>query len=539
MNSMNLSDVRSKSGIEGLSLKARLGIGAAILGAGTLLTALILYLGMQMVAARLETALQAETRMARYAALSTQAATFLVVATEAVQTGQPTDERMARITPIVSQIHTTFQGLSDDVEKSVLAAQHLGLDAQSRYGTQSLGLARMKAMLESTMTGLQEDTDDRARLRAFIDSFATGFDPLLSQAVNTERLFRNATLAGVADVRHRLSATAVGIAGLTLLAVGWFYLGLIRPQFRRLDRLRKAAAQIGQADFAIALPEERKDEIGALYEQTNRMAEALSERQDAVNAEWDRLNETIAERTRALQSANEQLSEIDENRRRFFADVSHELRTPLTVILMEAQIGQQQGADATEAFATIQSRAARLNRRIDDLLRVARSDTGQLALDTQEVNLSDLMRAVLEEVQAELETADMELSVGTLPDATLCSDPNWARQVLVGLIRNAVRHAREGGKVSLGAAFRDTFVDVLVTDNGTGLDASAQDRLFSRFEQGDVGRSQGFGIGLALSKWVIEEQGGDIRLISPVPREAALGPADGTQVVVSLPRKMR
>ncbi|MEL6434421.1 MAG: HAMP domain-containing sensor histidine kinase [Pseudomonadota bacterium] len=539
MNSMNLSDVRSKSGIEGLSLKARLGIGAAILGAGTLLTALILYLGMQMVAGRLETALQAETRMARYAALSTQAATFLVVATEAVQTGQPTDERMARITPIVSQIHTTFQGLSDDVEKSVLAAQHLGLDAQSRYGTQSLGLARMKAMLESTMTGLEEDTDDRARLRAFIDSFATGFDPLLSQAVNTERLFRNATLAGVADVRHRLSATAVGIAGLTLLAVGWFYLGLIRPQFRRLDRLRKAAAQIGQADFAIALPEERKDEIGALYEQTNRMAEALSERQDAVNAEWDRLNETIAERTRALQSANEQLSEIDENRRRFFADVSHELRTPLTVILMEAQIGQQHGADAAEAFATIQSRAARLNRRIDDLLRVARSDTGQLALDTQEVNLSDLMRAVLEEVQAELETADMELSVGTLPDATLCSDPNWARQVLVGLIRNAVRHAREGGKVSLGAAFRDTFVDVLVTDNGTGLDASAQDRLFSRFEQGDVGRSQGFGIGLALSKWVIEEQGGDIRLISPVPREAALGAEDGTQVVVSLPRKMR
>ncbi|MEL7205744.1 MAG: ATP-binding protein, partial [Pseudomonadota bacterium] len=86
---------------------------------------------------------------------------------------------------------------------------------------------------------------------------------------------------------------------------------------------------------------------------------------------------------------------------------------------------------------------------------------------------------------------------------------------------------------------RDTFVDVLVTDNGTGLDASAQDRLFSRFEQGDVGRSQGFGIGLALSKWVIEEQGGDIRLISPVPREAALGAEDGTQVVVSLPRKMR
>ena len=536
---MSTPYAHSKSGIEGLSLKARLGFGAAILGAGTLLTALILYLGMQTVAARLETALQAETRMARYAALSTQAATFLVVATEAVQTGQPTDERMARITPIVSQIHTTFQGLSDDVEKSVLAAQHLGLDAQSRYGTQSLGLARMKAMLESTMTGLQEDTDDRARLRAFIDSFATGFDPLLSQAVNTERLFRNATLAGVADVRHRLSATAVGIAGLTLLAVGWFYLGLIRPQFRRLDRLRKAAAQIGQADFAIALPEERKDEIGALYEQTNRMAEALSERQDAVNAEWDRLNETIAERTRALQSANEQLSEIDENRRRFFADVSHELRTPLTVILMEAQIGQQQGADAAEAFATIQSRAARLNRRIDDLLRVARSDTGQLALDTQEVNLSDLMRAVLEEVQAELETADMELSVGTLPDATLCSDPNWARQVLVGLIRNAVRHAREGGKVSLGAAVRDTFVDVFVTDNGTGLDASAQDRLFSRFEQGDVGRSQGFGIGLALSKWVIEEQGGDIRLISPVPREAALGASDGTQVVVSLPRKMR
>ena len=117
-----------------LSLKARLGIGAALLGVGTVLTAVILWFGMNEVAERLDTALASETRVARYATLSTQTSTFLVVATEAIQTGIAADLRADRIAPVADQLSQTFDQLHSDVEQAVQQAQSLGLDEQSRYG---------------------------------------------------------------------------------------------------------------------------------------------------------------------------------------------------------------------------------------------------------------------------------------------------------------------------------------------------------------------------------------------------------------------
>ncbi len=514
-----------------MSLKLRLGIGAAVLGLGACLAAAVLFIGMTRVADRLEAALAAETRMARYAALSTQVSTFLVIATEAVQTGLERTERSARLRPVAGRIADTFALLHADLETAVAAARASGLDAQSRLGTRSLGLARMQALFRNTLDGLDAETADRARLRAQVDTFAAAFDPLLNQAVSAERRLRNDILAGIDRLRVALTWAAAGIALSAVLAVLVFYLLLIRPQFGRLDRLRAAAERIRDADFAVELPATRDDEIGRLYAATNRMAAALSDRRTAVRAEWDRLNETIARRTEDLRAANATLAEIDGNRRRFFADISHELRTPLTVILMEAQLGRQGAAEAEAALATISARAARLNRRIDDLLRVARSDSGQLTLEAATADLAAVAAEAIAETRAEIDNSGMELVVDHIPPHPVRCDPNWVRQVLAGLIRNAIRHARSGGRIRVGA----DGAAVAVTDNGPGIAAADQSRVFDRFAQGGGGHAQGFGLGLGLARWVIETQGGDIALTSPVPRDQALGAAPGTKIAVRLP----
>jgi len=108
--------------------------------------------------------------------------------------------------------------------------------------------------------------------------------------------------------------------------------------------------------------------------------------------------------------------------------------------------------------------------------------------------------------------------------------------VIVGLVRNAISHAREGGALRLAAEVDAQGVGLTLTDNGPGIAPAAQARVFERFEQAGRGRGQGFGIGLALAKWVVEAQGGQIALISPVPREAAIGDAPGTKISVRLPR---
>jgi signal transduction histidine kinase len=520
------------------SLKARLGIGAAMLGGVALILASVLYLGMTRVSDRLAAALASETRMARYSTLSREVSTFLVIATETVQTGQPAAARAERLTPVAGTLARTFELLRGDLERAVAEARAHGFDAQTRQATQSLGLARMEALLDSTLSALRGPEDDRARLRAHIDSFAGAFDPLLNQAVNAERLFRNEILTGIEDLRQRLSRIAIVAALLTTGLVAAFHFGLIRPQFRRLDRLREAAQEIGQANFTITLPQGRDDEIGRLYAETGRMADALAARRDAVEAEWGRLNGTIAQRTEALRAANARLEEIDTTRRRFFADISHELRTPLTVILMEAQIGRQGGAGAETAFATIEARAARLNRRIDDLLRVARSDSGQLVLDPVATPLDAIAAQVVEEVQAEVATEGLVLDTAAMPSESLFCDPNWVRQVIVGLVRNAIRHAGDGGRLRLGPVTGEAGAGLSVTDNGPGLAPADHARVFERFAQAGRMPGQGFGIGLALAKWVVEAQGGTIELHSPVPRTEALGDAPGTKISVRLPRVM-
>lgn len=528
----HLSPLRSS-----LSLKLRLGIGAGLLGLGTLLTALILFLGLNDVAHRLDTALASETRIARYATLSQQTATFLVVATEVIQFGQPADVRADRISPVTNQIYRTFEKLRSDVEDAVRQAQSLGLQEQSRYGSQSLGLARMEAMLVNTERGLTTGDEDPISLRGFIDSFASGFDPLLSQAVTTEVLFRNTILSGIDVLRQRLALTALAIAGLTVVMVAIFYFALIRPQFRRLDQLRVAAQQIGREEFDVTLPVTRHDEIGKLSAETNRMASALADRKKQVQTQWALLSETIAQRTEELRTANNTLEEIDENRRRFFADISHELRTPLTVILMEAQIGKQATPDAAAVFATIESRAARLNRRIDDLLRIARSESGQLALEPTPGPISGLVRDVTDEIQPEFDNAGMELIVGSIPEVSVTCDQNWLRQVVVSLFRNAIRHARIGGVAHLSAKVCANSLNLSITDNGPGIPSGQQDRVFDRFVQGaGSANGHGFGVGLALAKWVVEQQKGEITLTSPVPRDISLGNAPGTKISVRLPR---
>lgn len=518
-----------------ISLKARLGLGAGLLGLATLITAALLVAGMAQVSQRLQTALLAERRLEHYAALSTQVSTFIVVSAEVIQRGLPAETRAERIEGIGATVAQTFLRLRAGLDAEVAQAQPLGLDAQSRRATQSLAIARMEALLRATQFGLTSDTDDGDRLRAYLDRFASGFEPLLAEAVNEEKRLRSEILSGIDDLRQRLTLGALVIAlGAMVLSAG-FYFGLVRPQFRRLDALRGAARRIAGEDFAVALPATQNDEIGQLYTETNRMAQGLAARAEAVAADRAQLNDIIRQQTAELRAANTRLERTDEDRRRFFADISHELRTPLTVILMEAQLGHKGAPDPQEAFATIEARATRLNRRIDDLLRIARSETGQLALETARVDLGALLQEAMAETRAEIANAGMVITAPPPVPLLVTGDRNWLRQVIVGLIRNAIRHARAGGAVRLEMRQADGYGEVAVIDNGPGIAPADQARIFDRFAQGGAGNAQGFGLGLALARWVIGQQGGTITVQSPLPRAVALGDAPGTKISVRMP----
>ncbi|ARE39115.1 hypothetical protein RGUI_0974 [Rhodovulum sp. P5] len=517
------------------TIKARLLLGAGLIGTVAVLSGGLTVFGMARMGERIEASLAAERRIAGYAVLSTQASSFLVVAVEAIQAGVPLEVRRERLAPVAADLARSFATIRTDLGAAVAEAAALGLNEQSRRATQSLAIARMEALFASTRNGLLTEGADAERLQGFLDVFAQSFDMLLNAAVTEEIRTRDRLNARVEALRRTLTSLAVAVSVLAALMLAVFHFGLVRPQLNRLDLARAASRRIGAEDFAVALPEDGTDEISQLFAETNRMAVALARRKDEVAAEWDRLNETIADRTKALREANDLLARTDQSRRRFFADVGHELRTPLTVILMEAELGAKGAGDPSRAFEVIEARARRLNRRIDDLLRIARSESGQIDLARTPFALNLIVEEALTETEAETRSAGLTVTYDGVQGVLVRGDANWSRQVVVGLIRNAVRHARDGGRLAMCVTSAERYGCVNVTDNGPGIPEPDKTRVFNRFDRGQDTATEGFGIGLALARWVMEEQGGTIALTSPVPDPDRLGDAPGTMMTLRIP----
>ncbi|WP_095590828.1 sensor histidine kinase [Actibacterium ureilyticum] len=514
-------------------LRVRLGAAAALMGAVTLAATLLTVTGMARIGDRIGASIAAERRIDSYATLSTQVSQFLVIALEAAQTGLPQSQRATRIDRLSQDISRSFAQLRRDNAEAVAAVGQLGLDAQSRTATRSLLIARMEAHFGSARDALMASDMTAEQLTAFLNAFSSGFDPQLNAAVTGELRSRELIIADIARLRGQLVRWALLLGGVGAVLAAAVYFGLVGPQFRRLDLLAGAARRIGRGDFAIALPDGARDEIGGLFRETNRAAHALAQRKAQVDAEWAGLRDTIADRTEALRQANAELSQIDENRRRFFADVSHELRTPLTVILMEAQLARKAAGDRSAALETIERRALRMGRRIDDLLRVARSESGALELETAAFDLSQAVREAVVDARDLANSAGMQVTLDAETPVSALGDANWMRQVVTGLIDNAVRHARAGQAVQVTVRQGADVARVQVTDNGPGIAVTPPEAVFERFRKGRPG--EGFGIGLALAKWVMQAQGGQIAVQSPVPDADRIGDAPGTRITLCLP----
>jgi two-component system, OmpR family, sensor kinase len=308
---------------------------------------------------------------------------------------------------------------------------------------------------------------------------------------------------------------------------------VIAPLMARLSAATQVAA-LGEADARpTLLPRGERDELGLLFARLNRLIARLDRRRAAVAADRAVLETVVAERTAALEAVNARLARVDEDRRRFFADVSHELRTPLTVILAEAELAAAVSPPGSaQSLATIRARAARLNRRIEDLLRIARSDSGQLELDPRQADLGTILAAAIEDLRPLLTRARfvVELERRAAPVEV---DPDWLRQILGGIIGNAVKHAGFGATLRLTSDVNGDESYCEITDDGPGLPPEDRADLATRFANGAAAAPGSFGIGLSLARWVTEAQGGSLVLTSPV----AAG--RGFSARVSLPRAAR
>jgi two-component system, OmpR family, sensor histidine kinase CiaH len=215
----------------------------------------------------------------------------------------------------------------------------------------------------------------------------------------------------------------------------------------------------------------------------------------------------------------------------FTADASHELRTPLTIIDAGLQVlrrhPQQTVESNDQVLQSISGETRRMARLVDDLLTLARVDSGEAPLLPQHLDVSALISSTADDLRALAAANGGQVTVEVAPSIEAAVDGDRLRQVLVILVDNAFRHGDPGGNVEIRLSRARNDLHLEVADHGPGIPTEQRDRVFERFHRLE-GRSSaaGAGLGLSIAQWIIRSHRGSIKLLDNNP---------GLRVDISLP----
>jgi PAS domain S-box-containing protein len=246
--------------------------------------------------------------------------------------------------------------------------------------------------------------------------------------------------------------------------------------------------------------------------------------QDGTVVGASKIARDISERKRADEERQRLLTIARESSRlkdEFLATLSHELRTPLNAIvgyLRMIQSGLITGEKQTRALNTVARNATSLNQIVEDVLDVSRIISGKVRLDLQAVELPDVVQQAAETVRPAADAKGVRVETILDPRATPVSgDPERLRQILWNLLSNGVKFTPRGGRVEVRLERVNSHVEITVSDTGTGIPAEFLPYVFDRFRQADAGINRehsGLGLGLAITRHLVELQGGRISAAS-------------------------
>ena len=227
-----------------------------------------------------------------------------------------------------------------------------------------------------------------------------------------------------------------------------------------------------------------------------------------------------------------EVERVEKTRRDFIANVSHELRTPLTSIQGYAETLLDSGTNggSREFLEIIRKNAARMSRLTEDLLTLARVESGEREFSLQPHSAAALLREAQQNFQESLKPSGISLELAERTAAEVQADNDAILQVLTNLIDNAAKYGAAGSRIVLGAQEVEGGVEFYVRDFGAGIASEHLPRLFERFYRVDNARSResgGTGLGLAIAKHIVLNHGGRIRV------ESALG--QGSTFFFTLP----
>ena len=288
---------------------------------------------------------------------------------------------------------------------------------------------------------------------------------------------------------------------------GWLYLA---------DKID--ADEFGEADERLAVT--LSTQVAVAYENASLYTEA---QRHATELQQEIAERKLAEEARARmlireQAARAEAEAANRTKDEFLATLSHELRTPLTAILGWSHLlrtNQFDEKSSARALETIERNARSQAQLIDDLLDVSRVITGKLRLDVRPVELVTIVEAAIDSTRPAADAKSIQFEVALDQSASpVLGDASRLQQVVWNLFTNAVKFTHEGGLVEVRLERNDGQAQIIVRDNGQGINPQFLPFMFDRFRQADGSTTRkhgGLGLGLAIARHLVEMHGGTIR----------------------------
>ena len=298
---------------------------------------------------------------------------------------------------------------------------------------------------------------------------------------------------------------------------------LVRNIVRPVKTLAVAAGRVAEGDINYKVTVSRGDEIGMLAESFNKMTDRLKASMDKIKTH-----------SRDLEKAYRELESLDRAKDDFLSLVSHELRTPLGSMLLHAEMLLNKRVNTEEKQAhyhqTIVDQCKRLTRLVSDVLDLSKIEAGRMDLDIQPFLLREAISDIYSVMLPLLQKKNLGFDYDSVPgNIWLRGDRDKIVEVLTNIITNAVKFTPEGGSIDVSITSDSAMGTIAVRDTGIGIPEEDISKVFDRFSQLEKvdHHSEGTGLGMTISKSIVELHGGTIWIESTEGK--------GTTVYFTLP----